>query len=144
MRLKELRKQFKLSQAELGEALGLSRSAICLYETGKRAPDKETLIKIAAFFGVSLDYLLGLDNETKENEKQADGLNEILGKLIDALKQQGLSPFQLKENERAALALLAVLSEENQKLLLELMKTFAQLPPEKRKIVLAMIRAALE
>ena len=54
-----LRKQNGLSQKDLAEKTGLTRSAIGMYETGKREPDFETLEIFADFFNVNMDTLLG-------------------------------------------------------------------------------------
>ena len=59
--LRELRIACGLTLKELGEQLGLAESTIHRYETGKREPDIQTLIKIAQYFEVSVDELLGLD-----------------------------------------------------------------------------------
>lgn len=56
---KRLRTSSRLTQAEMAEKLGISRSTIGMYETGAREPDFETLEKIADFFNVDTDYLLG-------------------------------------------------------------------------------------
>lgn len=56
---KELRAKLMLTQQELADKLGLSRSAIGMYEKGEREPDFETLELIADFFNVDMDYLLG-------------------------------------------------------------------------------------
>lgn len=58
MLIRELRKQHGLTMRELGEKIGVSESTISLYETGKREPNYETLLKIAELFNVSVDYLL--------------------------------------------------------------------------------------
>lgn len=58
-RLATLRKQKELSQYELADRLGFSRGQIANYEQGKREPDYGTLEKIADFFEVTTDYLLG-------------------------------------------------------------------------------------
>lgn len=58
-RIARLRKMKGLSQDELADLLGVSRGAISMYEINKREPDYETLEKLATFFGVSTDYLLG-------------------------------------------------------------------------------------
>ena len=59
-RLKELREQKGLTQKELAQTLGLSsKSTITNYEQDDRDPDYETLIKIANYFEISVDYLLG-------------------------------------------------------------------------------------
>ena len=56
---KSLRTQHKLTQQELATKLGVSRSAIGMYENGEREPDFETLEAIADFFNVDMDYLIG-------------------------------------------------------------------------------------
>ena len=66
-KLKELRKEHKLSMKELGKILGLSESTISLYEAGKREPDIKTLIKMADYFKVGVDVLIGR-NETNEDD----------------------------------------------------------------------------
>ncbi len=60
--LRKLRKDKKLTQTQLANALGLSISAISMYERGDREPDFKTLEKISDYFGVSLDYLHGKKN----------------------------------------------------------------------------------
>lgn len=59
-RLKELRKEKGLSQAKLAEVLFVDKSSIAKYETGKSTPSVDMLIKLAEYFKVSTDYLLGL------------------------------------------------------------------------------------
>ena len=75
MKIKELRTTKGISQAELGRFVGVERSTICQYEKGTRMPDNNILIKIADYFGVSVDYLLGR-NEIKNppNVYDVDGL----------------------------------------------------------------------
>ncbi len=62
-RLKLLRKEKNLRQADLGKILGFSRTTIANYEQEIRIPPTETLYKFAEYFGVSLDYLTGRSNE---------------------------------------------------------------------------------
>ncbi len=62
-RVKKLRKQRKLSQQELAEALGLKQTSISGIESGIRTTTIEKLILLAKFFDVSTDYLLGLKDE---------------------------------------------------------------------------------
>ena len=57
--MKGLRAGRRLTQGELAEALGVSRSAISMYERGEREPDFETLETIADFFNVDMNYLTG-------------------------------------------------------------------------------------
>lgn len=58
-RIKEERKRRKLTQEDIAEQLGITRSAYTLYETGKTQPSLETAVKLADIFQVSLDYLTG-------------------------------------------------------------------------------------
>jgi transcriptional regulator with XRE-family HTH domain len=58
-RIKNLRLEKNISQNELAKALGLTQQAISAYENGLREPDLETLNKLANYFNVSVDYLLG-------------------------------------------------------------------------------------
>lgn len=58
-RLAALRKEKGISQAVLGEVLGVSRWSVLNYEAGKNKPDYDGLIALADFFDVSLDYLTG-------------------------------------------------------------------------------------
>ena len=60
-RLRELRASKGLSQNKLAEILNVSASTVALYENNFRMPSYDALIKIADFFGVSTDYLLGND-----------------------------------------------------------------------------------
>lgn len=62
--LKQLRKRRKMSQIELSSALGISRSAISMYESGDRMPDYDTMKAISNIFGVSMDYLYGRQNSS--------------------------------------------------------------------------------
>lgn len=61
MRIRELRKAKKVTMKELGNMIGVAESTMSLYETGKRKPDPETLSRLADYFNVSVDYLLGRD-----------------------------------------------------------------------------------
>lgn len=57
--LKILRKMYGLTQDQLANNLNTSRSCVSNYESGNRQPDSRTLIQIADFFCVSVDFLLG-------------------------------------------------------------------------------------
>ena len=59
-RLKELRTERGLGQVALARELGVGKSVISLWEKGQCEPTLGNLIKIAAFFDVSIDYLAGL------------------------------------------------------------------------------------
>ena len=60
-RIIRLRKQKGLSQAELAKALGLSRSSVNAWERETAQPSPDALVALSRLFGVSTDYLLGID-----------------------------------------------------------------------------------
>ncbi len=68
MRLKELRKQKGISQLKLALDLCISQNSISRYETGERQADYATLIRIADYFNVSLDYLLERSDNPEMNK----------------------------------------------------------------------------
>ena len=57
-RLKELRKKAKISQIKLQMDTGIEQALISKYENGKRVPPTETLVVLADYFSVSVDYIL--------------------------------------------------------------------------------------
>ncbi len=71
---RKLRTSSNLTQNAIAERLGISRSTIGMYETGAREPDFETLEKIADYFNVDTDFLLGRTTQTTM-------LPETIGKL---------------------------------------------------------------
>jgi len=60
-RLKECRKNMSKTQREVAIDLGITESGYQNYELGNREPNHETTVKIADYFGMSVDYLLGRD-----------------------------------------------------------------------------------
>lgn len=98
-RLKELRIGRGLSQRELGKRLGMTNSAISMYERGEREPDYETLEKIADLFNVDIAYLLGkeigsfyyLDPDIADvatRLSEDDELFNIVSRLLHGSKEQ--------------------------------------------------------
>lgn len=61
-RIKYLRISKGINQEELGKKLGLVKSTISMYENNKSTPDADMLTRLADYFGVSIDYLLGRTN----------------------------------------------------------------------------------
>ena len=62
-KLKKLRQQEGLTQQQLADLLGLSKSVISYYELHERCPSPEILIRLSAIFHVSTDYLLGIERK---------------------------------------------------------------------------------
>lgn len=70
LRLKELREKKGISQLKLALDLNMNQNTISRYETGQREADYRTLIMLADYFNVSIDYLLGHSNSQKLQESQ--------------------------------------------------------------------------
>lgn len=90
LRLKELREKNNVSQKELADFLNLTQVQISKYELGKNEPDLTTTKKIATYFNVTIDYLLGTSEEniiliTKQDldvlKESADKINKIVSKI---------------------------------------------------------------
>ncbi|WP_409969321.1 helix-turn-helix transcriptional regulator [Bengtsoniella intestinalis] len=74
-RIKELRLALQMNQTQLADALNTSKTSVNLWEQGRRLPPVETLLRIATFFHVSLDYLLRRSEariESKDLTQQID------------------------------------------------------------------------
>lgn len=86
-RIRALREDRDLRQTDVAKATGIDQKTLSNYETGKTNPDSFAIIKLAEFFGVTCDYLLGV---TERNLLNADAvLNEIddIKKRLDDLKK---------------------------------------------------------
>lgn len=85
MRIRELRKAKKVTMKELGNMIGVAESTMSLYETGKRKPDPETLSRLADYFNVSVDYLLGRDEGQPQTAPKysTDQRKEIVLKKLE-------------------------------------------------------------
>ena len=78
-RLKSLRKKCGYTQVSLAETLGVSKGTVAMWETGKRTPDFETLIRLSDLFDVRTDYILGKSNDSS-SAKLSDDDKEQLGR----------------------------------------------------------------
>lgn len=68
-RIKSLRKEYGMTQSELGKILGIGKTTISMYENGNSNPDDDLKQKIADYFNVSVDYLLGRSDIKKSAEE---------------------------------------------------------------------------
>lgn len=90
VRLTALRKQKKKTQQEMADFLGVTRPAYTAYERGNRNPDYDTLRKLADFFDVTTDYLLGRSDHprlSEKVEKEVDAEVEELMEIIEGLPE---------------------------------------------------------
>ncbi|QDS37992.1 helix-turn-helix domain-containing protein [Brevibacillus brevis] len=113
-RLRSCRKAKKLTQKNLSEILGLNRSTYAKYETGDNEPDNDTLQKLANFFEVTVDYLLGRDNSQYATDELGELLNDpdISPEDKELLKQIQYLPADKK---RLVKELLAAFGNEIEK-----------------------------
>lgn len=82
-KLKALRLNAGLTQKQLAEQMKVTKSVISYYELQERYPSPESLIKLAAIFSVSTDYLLGIDKkETLDISNLSDTQVDIVRRLI--------------------------------------------------------------
>lgn len=98
-RLKELRTEKEMTQEEFANTLFLNKSSISRYEKGTQMPEAEMLERIADFFDVSVDYLLGRTSNRKNNDIKialnaisTEGLDdddiEMIKGLVEKLKKK--------------------------------------------------------
>ena len=71
-RISELRKQAGMSQFQLAKVLDIATSTLGMYETGKREPSLKVMNRIANYFNVTTDYLLGRPDKKDDDTKTAD------------------------------------------------------------------------
>ncbi len=87
-RLRQLRRQFGETQPELARILGLSRSAVSMYESGEREPKFELLTAIASHYGVGLDYLLGHRSAAPEREEEEQPELRLIARAGQKMTQE--------------------------------------------------------
>lgn len=87
--IKLLRKAKKITQKQLGDVLGVAESTISMYESGNRQPDVDTMRKIADYFNVTIDYLIGGENISSSDKDELDEkIIKIFGSLSEADQAQ--------------------------------------------------------
>lgn len=96
-RLKQLRRDQKLTQGDLAQRFGVTQQAIAKWEAGRALPAPETISRIAEFFGVTADFLLGLS----ERLLPLGPASNV--KIVGAVKA-GYNAFALEEDLGTALA----------------------------------------
>lgn len=110
-RLRQLRKQHKLSQDALAKQLFVSQQSIAKWEKGKITPNPETLSKIADIFGVSTDFLIGRINQEEPTPEEWDSLTDTQKEIIELMGKLPLE--QQNELVRQAQYQLWLLLQKN-------------------------------
>ncbi len=94
-RLKELRRLKRYRQEDVSSLLGVERHALSQYETGVRVPPPDIIARLAEIYGVSTDYILGMDGRRYENDSFIDvtGLSnreiKVVTELVNVMKEKG-------------------------------------------------------
>ena len=104
-RIKALRKKERLTQADLAKELGVSPSAVGMYEQDRREPDNTVLAKICTLLDTTPDYLIGFTSQ-KEEQDIGDVIDDFT-KLL--MSQQGLmfngQPMTAEDREKIVIAI---------------------------------------
>ena len=124
-RLKELRKEKKLTQKELADKINVSKITVLRWENGERVPKSDKAQQLADFFGVSVGYLLGYSDKEERSssiELKNDIRRELIEQLLEANRREtaidrGFSMQGLLDENSA-------LRDENRRLTNELMDSY--------------------
>ncbi|MCI8411037.1 MAG: helix-turn-helix transcriptional regulator [Clostridia bacterium] len=109
-RIKLLREEKQMYQEDLGNILGISKSAVGFYENEKRDIPTEILKKLSDIFNVSVDYILG--NSDIRNSKQENDINDALIQVGFDMKDYNPPTEKQKEQIKA---LIEVVLKDNKK-----------------------------
>ncbi|MCI8388985.1 MAG: helix-turn-helix transcriptional regulator [Clostridiales bacterium] len=121
-RLKTLRKKKGITQTQLAEEFHISAGTVGNWETGNREPDYETLLKLAKYFEVTVDYLLGndeikksptVDSTTEEDEELIEYLEELKNRP-EMRMLFSLSKGATKKDVEDAVRIIQALRERNE------------------------------
>ena len=96
-RIAALRRQAGMSQAELARQLGVSPSAVGMYEQGRREPSSDVLVQLGKIFGVSVDYLLTGTPSPQEEQRLLQLLLDRITAADQMLRQRKDRPFTRQE-----------------------------------------------
>lgn len=101
-RLKQLREENQLTQRNIATILNVSDRTVSYYENNQRTPDPNTLIKLAKFFNVSIDYLLGQTDYRQGYQNQVNDMEKIINNIILDLKNSADLSLDSKPASKAA------------------------------------------
>lgn len=108
-RIEEIRNTLDLSQNKFGEALGVTRSAVCSWENGRREITESTIISICREFNVNRAWLV---------EGVGDMFTNLPETIIDELAMQ----FDLDEDEKEIVSLFCSLPKENRSIVMNFLR----------------------
>jgi len=130
-RLKSLRIEQKKTQQEMADTFGIARGTYAHYEINRREPDNATLTKLADYFNVTTDYLLG---RSKNRTTQQSSLTDIPAAALLPRIMEKYDQMHLSSEEQAALNQLREMPSPKQaELLQRLIDKIKSLPVEHQK-----------
>lgn len=91
-RIKELRESTGMSARKFSEEIGIKYTTYYGYETGSREPGSDFIVKFAAYFGVTTDYILGLEKEKSPDSAllpNAEDTHDVFNWLLELLHKSG-------------------------------------------------------
>lgn len=103
-KIRELREEKDIKQKDLASFLGISPSTVGMYEQNRRTPDSEMILKLANFFNVTTEYILGRSNlrtpstETVKEQKLSPEVETIAAHLEE--KAKNITPHKMKMLKR--------------------------------------------
>jgi len=125
-RLTSLRQGRSLTQSELADLVQISRSALSLYELGKREPDFSILSRLAEFFGVTTDHLLGRSDKTTQpnplTPKEERDLAKDLDRILSDLESDEALAFDGEPLDEETKALMKISLENSMRLAKQIAK----------------------
>lgn len=92
MRLKALRDEREITQAELARNIDIGSSTVGMWETGERFPSAQYLDKVASYFNVTTDYLLG-----RTDLKQGIALEGVYFRIASEAQEAGVPPEDIEK-----------------------------------------------
>ncbi|MCJ0224514.1 helix-turn-helix transcriptional regulator [Clostridioides difficile] len=110
-RLRKLREDNNIKQVELAKVFNITSQALSQYERDLRMPDATLLDKLATYFNVSVDFLLGRKFSTLSEE-----IDDETKKIVDAV-------FELDKEDRKSIIKIAELDKEDREAILKILNS---------------------
>ncbi|WP_100066012.1 helix-turn-helix domain-containing protein [Miniphocaeibacter massiliensis] len=98
-KIKTLRKEHNLTQTELGKILGIEKSTVSMYENNRSTPNDDIKIKIAKYFNISVDYLIGFSDIRNPYELLEKEIDPLTANIDMAAHRESKEDFSKEEIE---------------------------------------------
>ena len=88
--IKELRKKNNLTQQQLADIVGITATGVSYWESGNATPNTETLNKLSNYFGVTVNYLLGIKDKIEDEDNSRTAIIFIKAEQVDPKEKEKL------------------------------------------------------